>query len=148
MRQTAIACGLASAGLAAAYAAFAMLGAVAGGWSGETLRDQALGLALHGAVVLARGLLPTLLLTAALRALFVRAAGRPAGLAGTALLACGAAAAAVPAFLTSALGAWPRLQIGSTVDAAASIALLGLGSACAVLLAARVASPPEAVPAE
>lgn len=140
MKRWLLACGLAALGLAAAYTLLGAIAAIMGSWSGETAIDQAAGLAIHAAIVFVRGLLPSVLTTLALRGLAERRLGRPPGWALTGTLATLAAAAAVPVFLISQLGSWPHLQIGSAVDAAATVALLALGSAAAVLWATRLTS--------
>lgn len=102
--------------------------------------DQATGLALHAAVVFARGVLPAVLLTSALCALARRLRLGPS-LTGTLLLALLAACIVVPAVLTLPVGTWPRLQVRGAADVAATVALLAAGSAAAVRVAARLLRP-------
>jgi hypothetical protein len=140
VKRAILASGLALAGTAAAYGALGALAALAGGWTREVAPGQAVGLALHAAVVFVRGVLPTVLLTSLACARAARRGRDPGPLA--ILGIAGLAAAFVfPTLLTLPIGDWPRLQVTRLADGAASIAALALAGAAAVGLARRIAPP-------
>lgn len=138
VRQSLLACLLGAVGLFVAYATVVGIGAFAGGWSLTTVEDQAWGLAVHGGVVLARGMLPTILLLLALQGAALRWFGLQYGAGLTSSSAIAASAVAVSLFLTRKLGSWPHLEIDGVVNCIATILLIGAGSAGAVLLAQRL----------
>lgn len=117
-----------------------MLG-VAGGWSRPVALDQAVGLAVHAAVVFARGVLPALIATGAACRLWRRRRGTEATAWGTLALAAVLSACFALPILTVPLGGWPRLEVRGTADAAATVALLAAAAAGAELLARRWPRP-------
>ena len=138
MKRALLASGLALLGTALAYGALGMAAGLAGGWTWEIGPSQALGLALHAAVVFLRGLLPAVLLTSLAGALLAQRAGRPLGWRATLAIAGVVAAVVFSGLLTLPLGDWPRLQVTRAVDAVASVVALALASAAAVGLARRL----------
>lgn len=119
------------------YALLAAVGAVAGGWSAETLRDQAIGLAFHAGVSLARGVVPTVLATAAAVTIVGGVRGSAPGALAVAGLALGVAAAVTATALTMPLGGFPRLEIHGALNASATVAVLAAVAAASLLGAGR-----------
>jgi len=113
-----------------------VLGVVAG-WSRAVALDQALGLALHAAVVFVRGALPAVLATGAACWFWRHRRGSDPGVWATLALSLALAALVTALVLTSPVAGWPRLEIERTSDAVATVALLGGGAAAAELLARR-----------
>jgi hypothetical protein len=165
VKRLALALVLATAGALALYASIVGIGALVGGWSAATLREQAAGLGLHLGVVLVRGLWPSVLVAAALLAAWRRLAGRPAagaagsrpdsradapagrpdggigapaGLGVVALAGLLAAALVTPTLLTLPTAPFPHVRLEGAAGWLGTVALLGAGAATALLLARRL----------
>jgi hypothetical protein len=124
-------------GTALAYLLLGVTLGLAGGWSRAVARDQAIGLAAHAGVVLVRGVLPAALATGAACLLWRRWRGTEPGAWATLALALVLAALVALPVLTVPLGGWPRLEVSSLANAAATAALLAAAGAGADLLARR-----------
>ncbi len=128
---------LALLGTGLGYLSLGVVLGVAAGWSRDVAIDQALGLAIHAAVVFVRGVLPAVLATRATCWLWRHRSGSDPGVWGTLALSLVLAALMTALVLTSSLAGWPRLEIERAPDAVATVALLGGGAAAAELLARR-----------
>lgn len=128
---------LALAELVVAYVGMVALGALAGGWSLDTLADQALGLSVHAAVVFVRGLGPVAVLTALGAWGLGRRRGASPGLPAVAGIATAASLVVVPGLLARPLGDWPHLQIPGPAEWVTTVALLAAASTAAWHLAGR-----------
>jgi hypothetical protein len=129
---------LALLGTALAYGLLGLVLGLMGGWSMQVALDQLTGLALHAAVVFARGLLPAVLATGGACAVWARLRGAEPSPLWTLALALPLGALVTLGLLTTRIGDWPRLQVGGALDAVVTVLLLTAASAAVLLLAARI----------
>lgn len=119
------------------YLALGVVVGVSAGWSREVAIDQAIGLAMHAAVVFVRGVLPTALALGSACWFWRHRSGSDPGAWATLALALVLAAGVTLLILTSAIAGWPRLDVKRAPDALATVALLGAAAAGAELLSRR-----------
>jgi hypothetical protein len=126
------------------YASLGGLLALIQGWSRDVALDQAVGLAAHAGVVLARGVLPLVLAPVAACVLWRRARGADPGVGGTLALALPLAAVIARLVLTTPVGGRAHLVPGGAVDWFATVVLLAAVAAGADLFARRLLRPRSA----
>lgn len=128
---------VALAGTILGYLALGVVVGVSAGWSREVAIDQAIGLALHAAVVFVRGVLPAVLALGSACWLWRHRRGSDPGAWATLTLALALAAVVTLLILTSPIAGWPRLEVKRAPDALATVALLGAAAAGAEGLSRR-----------
>lgn len=129
---------LAFAATALGYVVLGVVLGVSARWPRDVAIDQAIGLALHAAVVFVRGILPAVLATASACWLWRHTRGSDPGVLTTLALAVVLAALVTMLLLTSSIADWPRLEVKAAPDAVATVALLAAAATASDLLARRL----------